>query len=318
MSIGVEFTLKASTAAFTRGLATISNETEKLRKGIMGKFEGRDLARGLVTAFGLSIEKIADKFARLWTGMSEEAEAAYKELGSLTDTLTEKTLEAGRAKLTEEQKYQLALIETARLQRAIAENAGKTTEDQIKLTKDKIALIDKERQASEAKEKADKEKADKAEKDAKMHEDLSERGDAAAARMRKEADDETEEYRKAERQQEAADKALSDKFAPTVEQLAGMSTGGFTAADDPRLIARQIIEKEKQASMLGGRGDISGALSLGREARTMRESLQFQTGGGQALTQQTAEAAFKTGLEPTNAKIDDLIKAVGGVIKATE
>lgn len=80
MSIGIDFTLKANTAQFTRALASISNDTEGLRKGIMKKFDGGDLSRGLVTAFGLSIEKIADKFAQLWTGMGEGAEQALQRI----------------------------------------------------------------------------------------------------------------------------------------------------------------------------------------------------------------------------------------------
>jgi hypothetical protein len=313
MSIGVDFILKANTAAFTRALATVDNATSSLRKGLMNKFEGRDLARGLVTAFGLSIERIADKFARLWSGMSEGAERAYRYLGSLTDTLTEKTIEAGRAKLTDEQRYQLALVETARLQNAIAENAGKTTEDQIKLTQDKIALLDKEREASEAKAKMEKEAADKAAEEEKRRKSIQESVQKAKDDIKKE-DKEFQEDQ--DRKHQKAEDDLREKFAPSVEQLAAMSAGGFAAADDPRLIAKQILQKEKFAAEAAGRGDISGAIGLGREARNMRESLQNVAGSGAALTQDGAQAAFTESLKPVVTQLGELKEAVTGIIKA--
>ncbi len=306
MSVGVDFVLKASTAGFTRALATVSNETEKLRKGLMNKFEGRDLARGLTTALGLSVEKIGEKFARMWTGMSEKAEEAYKELGDLTDTLTEKTIEAGKARLNDEQRYQLALMETEKLQKSIAENVGKTIEEQVKLTKDKIALLAKEKEAEEARQKVSKEN----EEHAQMFVDAQRKYNEGTAKLEKdERRDNEDKYQKAE-------DALRDKFAPSVEQLANMSAGGFAEKDDPRLIAKQILEKEKFAAEAGNRGDIEGAIKLGREARNMRESLQNVAGSGTALNAETAESAMRKALEDTNKELGEVKKAMEGIIKA--
>lgn len=312
-AIGIDFVIKMSTAAFTAGMAKMSNATRDLRRGLAKNFDGRDLARGLVTAFGLSIDKIAEKVARLWTGMSEEAEANYNKLGDLTDTLAEKTLEANRAKLNDEQRYQLALMESARLQRAIAENAGKTTEDQIKLTEDKIALLDKQKEAAESLAKVEKDKAEREKKDkeatAKWNEDEWEKNQA---RLKDIADEDARELEKKEKREEA----IREKFAPTVEQLAQMEVGGFSAADDPRLKARQIMELEKRAGMLGGRGDIAGAIKLGGEATTMRESLAKVAGGGTALTAETAEAALRNALNDTNKELSEVKTALSGIIKA--
>lgn len=315
MSIGVEFVLKASTASFTRGLATIQNATDGLRRGLMKNFDGRDLARGLVTAFGLSVDKIADKFARLWTGVSKDAEEAYKRLGSLTDTLTEKTIEAGRAKLNDEQRYQLALTETARLQKQIAENAGKTTEDQIKLTEDKIALLEKEKEAAAAKAAMEKENSDREAKEIERQHKIQESVREAAEKERQEKKD---LQRELDKNYQKGEDQLREKFSPSVEQLAQMSAGGFFAADDPRIIAKQILEKEKNAAILGGRGDISGAIQLGREARTMREGLQNVAGSGTALTAETAETALRNALDTTNKELMEVKTALAGIIKAQE
>ena len=147
MSIGLDFTLSANTAGFTRALATVDNATSQLQKSLAHKFEGRDLARGLMTAFGLSIDSIAEKFARLLSGMSKDTEENYKKMDKLSDELTKKMIEAGKERLSLENQYQLTIIETERLNNKISENTGKTLEDQNKLMVDKIALIDKEKES---------------------------------------------------------------------------------------------------------------------------------------------------------------------------
>ena len=147
MSIGLDYILSANTAGFTRALATVDNATSQLQKSLANKFEGRDLARGLMTAFGLSIDSIAEKFARLLSGMSKETEENYKKMDKLSDELTKKMIEAGRERLSLENQYQLAIIETERLNKKISENLGDTLENQNKLMVDKIALVDKEKES---------------------------------------------------------------------------------------------------------------------------------------------------------------------------
>jgi hypothetical protein len=109
---------------------------------------------------------------------------------------------------------------------------------------------------------------------------------------------------------------ISDKFAPSVEQMAQMDVGGFAKADDPRLKARQIIETEKRAAMLGSRGDIAGAIKLGTESSKMRKSLENVSGKGTALTAETAESALKNALEQTNKELVAVKEAMAGIIKA--
>jgi hypothetical protein len=111
-------------------------------------------------------------------------------------------------------------------------------------------------------------------------------------------------------------KNIADKYAPSVEQLAEMQTGGFTEANDPRLIAKKILQKEGFAAEAGSRGDIKGALKFGAEAQSMRKSLESQTGTGELLTAKNAETAFASALATTNKKLEDVEKALGGLIKA--
>jgi len=113
-------------------------------------------------------------------------------------------------------------------------------------------------------------------------------------------------------------KEVREKFAPSVEQLANMSAGGFASQKDPIIVAKQIMEKEKFASEAGGRGDIRGAMKLGLEAKKMRDSLNDVAGTGSALNAQTAEQAVKSALEETNGKLESTNKELEGVRKQLE
>ena len=311
MSIGIDFILRANTSSFTKGLAYVDNATSKLQKGLMNKFEGRDLARGLTTALGLSIDKIADKVARLWTGMSKGAEEAYAQLGNLTDTLTEKTITAGKAKLTDEQRYLLALTETERLQKRIAENQGKTVEEQVRLTKDKIALLEKENELEMAKAKIKSTDQQAAAKFAEWDKQAEKDKEKELARD-KAARDELEKAQESDREYR---QGIQDKFAPSVEQLAGMDVGTGVGQNDPRLVARRILEKERFAGEAASRGDIAGALRLGGEATAMREGIAGMTGNG-ALTAASAKTAFADALTKTNEVLTEIRDGQSGIIRA--
>jgi hypothetical protein len=113
-----------------------------------------------------------------------------------------------------------------------------------------------------------------------------------------------------------SEKELINKFAPTVEELAKTETGGFVAGNDPRLQARKIIGLEERAQTLFGRGDYKGGLAAAAQAQQMRQNLEGQTSGTGPLTPKAAEDAFTNALKTTNAKIEDLEKAIGGIIKA--
>ena len=113
-----------------------------------------------------------------------------------------------------------------------------------------------------------------------------------------------------------AKKELVEKFAPTVEQLAKQETGGFVEGNDPRLKARQALKEEDRARTLFERGDYKGGLAAAQKAQGLRKGLEMQTSDTGVLTPKAAEEAFSDALKDTNAKLDDLTKAVAGVIRA--
>lgn len=107
-----------------------------------------------------------------------------------------------------------------------------------------------------------------------------------------------------------------NKVAPTVEELAAQETGGFVAGDDPRLRARQTLQLEERARILGQRGDIKGALDLQSKADQMRAGLENATATSQVLTPQAAKTAFEEALTKTNEELAAVKEALGGIIKA--
>lgn len=313
MSIGIDFILRANTAAFTKGLAAVENATSGLKKSLMGKFEGRDLARGLATAFGLSVDKIAEKVARMWTGMTKEAEETYKQIGDLSDELARKTIEAGTARLSAEQQYQLALVQTEQIQNRISKNQGTSAEAHAQRLRDQIALLDKQKEAEELLIKANNEKIDASNELVKKEYEKMDAEKKAQDDRNKEARRELELAEESDRQY---NESIKEKFAPTVEQLAKMDVGGFAEGNDPRLQARKILEKESFAAAAGARGDIKSALRLGREAAAMREGLSGVTGGGTALTAETAETALRNALDKTNEELAKANERLAGMLKA--
>lgn len=114
MSIGIDFILRANTAAFTQALAAVDRATTGLQNSLAHKFEGRDLARGLATALGLSVDSIAQKlvtpfkesaeYAKSMADDSERSTRAVEQLITLhqTDAQQLATLQKEARHLTEE------------------------------------------------------------------------------------------------------------------------------------------------------------------------------------------------------------------------
>lgn len=141
--------------------------------------------------------------------------------------------------------------------------------------------------------------------------DVAEAKDLAAAeeQQKRAAEAKAAEEKRVERER-------LNKVALTVEELAAQETGGFVAGDDPRLRARQTLQLEERARMLGQRGDIKGALDLQSKADQMRAGLENATATSQVLTPQAAQSAFSEALKPTNDELTALREAVSGIIKA--
>lgn len=105
----------------------------------------RHLSGALATALGLNLEHISENIARWITGVSKEEEESLKRLGELSDRAADATINAARAALTAEQKYQLALRERAGAIARIAAIDGATAAGQVKIKEQEIRLAENSR-----------------------------------------------------------------------------------------------------------------------------------------------------------------------------
>lgn len=121
----------------------------------------------LATALGLNLQNIAENAARWFTGMSKETEEAFKKLADVSERVADANIALMRAQLSEEQRYQLAIIERGKLEKAIAENSAKTVQDQLRQKQDELKLIQKSAEIQAYEAKVREEAAKKAEAAAK-------------------------------------------------------------------------------------------------------------------------------------------------------
>lgn len=364
MSIGLDFILRANSAAFTRGLAQANNSINDLKKGL----KQFDVGNGLKNALGVG--GIIAGFRSAITNAQELRDEAEK-TGKAVDDATRSVAQYGDA-IGEAWQGAKNLATTtlsfftragegwgmiinrmrgvSAEQEKIAEGAARGAMAQEK-ARDALRAKLESRAKSIDKELADQERQNSdigLSKEERRNKLLQERtrlldeidalpvrngGAEDVARREKIlqaskltgeigklgedifSESDRERKRKADEAARNA-KEISDKFAPSVEQLANMDVGGFANQNDPRLIARRIAEKEKFAAEAGGRGDIAGAIRLGTEADKMRKSLEGVTGKGTALTAETAETALKNALETTNKELVAVREQLNGLIKA--
>ena len=358
MAIGLDFILRANSAAFTRGLAQANNSIKDLKKGLrefdvgnglkqalgiggviagfrmaitnaqelrdeadkLGKSidsgtrsvaELGDAIGGIATGFknglttGLSFfTQLGDKARQFFQGITQQQEDAAREMAKSTGKAADE-MEASLKKAREANSPEKQQAAQEKLDRAKIKGMAKGSDQQKKL----VDLINEGADLQEKLSATPPNTVAAKELQAALEDNkraAAEMGAAMDTDVKKKKDD--EEKKRAE--------AIKNKFAPSVEQLANMETGGFTAGNDPRLIARKILQKEGFAAEAGGRGDISGALKFGKEAQAMRESLAGKTGTGEALNAQTAEQAMKAALEQTNQELVAVKEQLQGLIKA--
>lgn len=102
---------------FEKGLARSAQSVEKIGGKLANKFGAKAIATSLATALGLGITKIGESAARMWTGMTEQAEKAFEKLTELSAKNADDTIENMRSLISEEKKYQLLLLDRQKLQR---------------------------------------------------------------------------------------------------------------------------------------------------------------------------------------------------------
>lgn len=110
-------------------------------KGLANQFLGSGFGTAVATALGINLKSISDQIARLVTGVNKEVEAGLKNYVALSTQVADQQIAANRARLTAEQRYQLALVDQERLQQRIAENQGRTLAEQIAGQRDHLALL---------------------------------------------------------------------------------------------------------------------------------------------------------------------------------
>lgn len=145
--------LVSEITAVLRGDNSHLNQTFRESANQAGKFGGQiagelgsnfskigKIGNALETALGLNMTNIADHVARLWTGITKEEEAAYKELDNLSDQHLALVTKNRRAEMTEEQRYQMLLLDRERALKAIAAADLNTAQGQVKSKKAEIEL----------------------------------------------------------------------------------------------------------------------------------------------------------------------------------
>lgn len=251
MSIGIDFELRAKTASFNSALNAVNRDLGSIGTRLEHQFTGRHLGTALATAFGLNIEKIGEHFARMFTGVTEEEEKAYKELEGLTTRVADASIKNMHAMLSDNQKLNLALQDRARLEEAIANNSGKTAAQQVKQAEDRLGLEEKIAEARELQNKIAEAAEKEAERMAKMTDDVKkEFADAEKQRiaelnkrLQEESDQTNANFRIAEKvKEEAAEKEIKNQ-----EELNQLVLDEVKARQEAAEVAKQAAERYASA-----------------------------------------------------------------------
>jgi len=115
-------------SGFERGLSN----AQKSGGAFAGKFGNQiagteKMGGALAAALGLNIQNIAEKFARLWTGVSEGAEKAFERIGKASDSATESIQKRLRLRNTDQQNIEQDIKREASLRKQAAKLLEGTT-----------------------------------------------------------------------------------------------------------------------------------------------------------------------------------------------
>lgn len=169
--------IKAYFGGDTSGLRAAVDDANRMVGGFqnqVSKVIGLKAAmKGLFTGLGISsIQMVVDKLVDSFRKAAEYA----KEIADLTGKVADANIALARSRLSDEQKLVLVAQDRARLEREIANNAGKTDEDRKRSLTDQLALTAKikEEESIRAKINEDASKAtdERAKHEMKLQEDL--------------------------------------------------------------------------------------------------------------------------------------------------
>lgn len=160
--MAVGSSIKAYFGGDTSGLRAAISDANRMVGGFQNQVQKviglKSALRGLFAGLGISsVQMAVDK---LVDGFRKAAESA-KELAALTEKVADANIELMRSRLDDEQKLTLVTQDRARLEREIADNAGKTDEDRKRSLEDQLLLAAKikEEQGLRARIEADAAKA---------------------------------------------------------------------------------------------------------------------------------------------------------------
>jgi hypothetical protein len=95
---------KAGFMSAQRSLQKFSASAKQTTKGMLGTITGAGLGSALGVALGLNLQSIADKVARMITGVTEDVEDAYNRLGTASDDIAEMVEARMERRLTDQQR----------------------------------------------------------------------------------------------------------------------------------------------------------------------------------------------------------------------
>lgn len=311
--------------AGTQAAATAGNIAQQMEK----QFAMQKVGTALATALGLNLQNMAEQVARFFTGVSEAEEKALKELEKLSTEVADRQVAAMRERLSDEQKLQLVMQERAALEERIADNTGRTSEQQVQLQRDKLALLDKEKESTQLIDKIARESEAARKQAAQEREDLERKIRAAAEEWdRKQAQLDAERRKVTQERYDREIKLAEDRVA-YVEQnlellkLEAKAASGLTQSERERLELLRLIGKQEAINY-----EIKSLLSLEKRTPEEERNLQFllkqvaqlevQIGQKRELTQQTREQAKAENLVGT--AIDSNIakwREFSGLIRST-
>jgi len=133
--------IKAYFGGDTSGLRVAIDDAGRMVKGYKKQIESmiglRSALRGLFAGLGISsIQMVVDKLVDSFRKAAEYA----KEIADLTGKVADANIALSRSRLDDEQKLVLIVQDRLRLEREIANNAGKTDEDRKRSLTDQLAL----------------------------------------------------------------------------------------------------------------------------------------------------------------------------------
>lgn len=135
--------LSADNSQYRSVMGESENVAARTGQGILKKLDLRAATSVIASAIGFNIQSIAENFARGFVGISKEVEDQYKRLETVSTQATDAAIANNRARLTDEQRYRLALVEREQIEKRINDNNGASLPQILKLKEDELALEQK-------------------------------------------------------------------------------------------------------------------------------------------------------------------------------